>query len=136
MKDIPYVKGSALTIFSIINNYPNYSFLHPYFRKICKDLPQFPNFDLVYILILLHRYSRIFLSDRNVKNADLELLLSACDKLLRSMHAEVVIEVGNIFLEFPSDDRINNVIFFPIFLENFPIFFSKIFWKIFFFYFV
>jgi len=110
MKDIPYVKGSALTIFTLINNYSNYGFLHPYYRKICKDLTQFPSFDLVYILILLHRYAKIFLNEKPPqKNADLELLLMACEKLLRSMHAEIIIEIGNIFLDFPSDDRISKV---------------------------
>ena len=109
MKDIPFVKGSALTIFSLINNYSNYGFLHPYYRKICKDLCQYPSFELVYILILLHRYAKIFLGQKQEKNQDLELLLAGCEKLLRSMHAEIIIEIGNIFIDFPSDDRIGKV---------------------------
>lgn len=109
MNDIPYVKGPALIIFGLINNYSNYGFLHPYFRKICKDLTQYPTYDLVYILILLHRYAKIFLSQNQEKNPDLELLFLGCEKLLRSMHAEVIIEIGNIFLDFPSDVRIGKV---------------------------
>ena len=112
MKDVCYVKGAALTIFSLINTYSNYAFLHPYFKKICKELPHFPSFDLVYVLILLHKYSRIYFNEnlyKVTKSQDLELFLNACEKLLRSMHTEIIIEIGNIFLDFPSDDRISKV---------------------------
>ncbi len=113
MKDVCYVKGSALTIFSLINANSNYGYLHPYFRKICKELPHYSSFDLVYTLILLHRYSLIFFNQNlykdKSKSQDLELFLSSCEKLLRTMHAEIVIEIANIFLDFPSDDRISKV---------------------------
>lgn len=64
MKDVCYVKGAALKLFFLIKRNNNYSFLHPYFKKVCIDLHMFTSFDLVYILNLLHRYAYIYLKDQ------------------------------------------------------------------------
>lgn len=123
MKDVCFVKGSALMIFSLINNYSEYGFLHPYFRKICKELPYYSTYDLIYILDLLHRYCKIFFNEKicNIKNKnqDLECFLTSCEKLLRSMHPEVLVELANIFLDFPSEERITKVLFSIYYLFKF-----------------
>lgn len=116
MKDVCFVKGSALMIFYLVNEYGDYGFLHPYFKKICKELPHFPTFEMIYILELLHRYCLIFFNEKIYPNKaypqDLDIFLTACDKLLRSMHSEVLVQIGNIFLDFPNENRISNVIIF------------------------
>lgn len=62
MKDICFVKGTALKIFYLMKNQNDYSFLHPYFKKICSELHHYSSYDLVYILKILHAYAFIYLA--------------------------------------------------------------------------
>lgn len=51
------------------------------------------------------------LKETDIVINDLELLLSNCEKLLRSSYPEVVLEIANIFLAFAKKDRITKVKF-------------------------
>lgn len=59
----------------------------------------------------MHKYCKIFFNEeKQQKNQDFELFLNSCEKLLKSMHSDVIIEIGNIFIDFPSEDRITKVL--------------------------
>jgi hypothetical protein len=97
--------------------------MHSLYRKVCNDLVKFPLHDTSNLLEILHRYSLIYLRNNEMLehlkanpylekkkvSKDLRLFLDQCERLLMSTSSSIIMEVANIFLDFPEEKKIEKV---------------------------
>ena len=98
--------------------------MHSLYRKVCTDLVKFPLHDASNLLDILHRYALIYLRnhemieglnvitpylDKKKVSKDLRLFLDQCERLLMSTSSSIIMQVANIFLDFPEDKKVEKV---------------------------
>lgn len=76
---------------------------------------------------MLHSYSIIYFSfvkDKTINQNNefkdiihLNKLLDSCERLLHGNHPSIILEVGNIFLNFPREDKIKKVFLLYLFIK-------------------
>ena len=89
------------------------AFLHPFYRKMVTELQLVDRYELPTVLKLLRRYANIYFRHNwnpKKENPDLQLLFSNLNELLRCSSSVVIMELSNIYLDFPKESRVRECV--------------------------
>jgi hypothetical protein len=88
----------------------NLSFLHPYFRRICQQLPFYPESESPLILSILHKYAMKYLIYSEGDKTDLETLKETCEDLLYSSNPALFLESLKFFMQLEDKELIKKCV--------------------------
>lgn len=136
MRDQPIVRGLTLQLLNEVHQIAsdNQEFLHFYFRRVCKEIHTYTSYDVSQVLAMLHRYALVYLKEeqrrldndeehandnsstvtktkikKKTLNEDIQLLQSACLKMLYSTHPAIILEAAHIIAVFPTPESLAKV---------------------------